>query len=41
VWGDAIIIPKKCNDKQIENYKYKLEIELNKCIEKAKIEANA
>ena len=41
VWGNAIIIPKKCNDKQIENYKYKLEVELNKCIEEAKIEANA
>ena len=41
VWGKAIMIPKNCNDKEIQNYKNKLEIELNICTEKARIETNA
>ncbi|MBS57127.1 MAG: hypothetical protein CMP16_04565 [Rickettsiales bacterium] len=41
VWGNTIKIPKNCNDNEIEKYKKKLEIELNICKEKAKIETNA
>ena len=41
VWGKSISIPKNCNDHDIEEYKNKLEMELNNCIEKAKIETNA
>ncbi len=41
VWGESITIPKNCSDSEIEEYKYKLEKELNNCIKKAKIETNA
>ena len=41
VWGESITIPKNCNNNEIEQYKNKLEQELNTCIEKAKIEINA
>jgi lysophospholipid acyltransferase (LPLAT)-like uncharacterized protein len=41
VWGESITIPKNCNNNEIEQYKKKLEQELNTCIEKAKIEINA
>ena len=41
VWGKAITIPKNCTDNEIEDYKNKLEKELNICVEKAKIETNA
>jgi len=41
VWGNTIMIPKNCTDNKIEDYKNKLEMELNICIEKAKIETNA
>jgi len=41
VWGEAITIPKNCNDNEIEDYKNKLEKELNICLEKAKIETDA
>ena len=41
VWGDAITIPKNSSDNEIEEYKSKLEIELNNCIRKAKKEINA
>ncbi len=41
VWGDSLNIPKNCSDNEIEEYKNKLEMELNNCIEKAKIETNA
>ena len=41
VWGNTIMIPKNCTNNKIEEYKKKLEMELNICIEKAKIETNA
>ena len=41
VWGKAITIPKNFTDNQIEDYKNKLEKELNICVEKAKIETDA
>ena len=41
VWGDAITIPKNSSVNQIEEYKSKLEMELNNCIKKAKKEINA
>ena len=41
VWGEAIAIPKNCTDNEIEDYKNKLEKELNICVEKAKIETDA
>jgi len=41
VWGNSIIIPKNCKDKEIENYKNKLEIQINNCIDMAKREINA
>ena len=41
VWGNAITIPKNSSDNEIEEYKSKLEMELNNCIKKAKKEANA
>ena len=41
VWGKTINIPKNSTDNEIEEYKNKLEVELNICIEKAKIETNA
>jgi lysophospholipid acyltransferase (LPLAT)-like uncharacterized protein len=41
VWGKAITIPKNCTDNEIEDYKNKLEKELNICLEKAKIEIDA
>jgi len=41
VWGETIKIPKNCTDNEIEEYKSKLEAELNNCIEKAKIETDA
>ena len=41
VWGKAITIPKNCTNNEIEDYKNKLEKELNICVEKAKIETNA
>ena len=41
VWGDAITIPKNSSVNEIEEYKSKLEMELNNCIKKAKKEINA
>ncbi len=41
VWGQTMTIPKNCTDNEIEEYKNKLEIELNICIKKAKTEINA
>ena len=41
VWGKAIAIPKNCTNNEIEEYKNKLEKELNICVEKAKIETDA
>ena len=41
VWGETITIPKNCTDNEIEEYKNKLETELNMCLEKAKIVTNA
>ncbi len=41
VWGKTIKIPKNSNDNDIEKYKKILETELNICIQKATIEANA
>ena len=41
VWGKTITIPKNCTDNEIEEYKNKLETELNMCLEKAKIVTNA
>ena len=41
VWGKTIKIPKSCNNTELEEYKNKLEIELNICTEKAKSESNA
>ncbi len=41
VWGKTITIPKHCNENELEEYKNKLERELNICLEKAKIETNA
>jgi len=41
VWGESITIPKNCTENELEEYKNKLEMALNICIEKAQIEINA
>ncbi|MDC6447613.1 lysophospholipid acyltransferase family protein [Alphaproteobacteria bacterium] len=41
VWGESINIPKNCNDKEIEQFKKKLEDKINSCIDIAKQEINA
>ena len=41
VWGNSIVIPKKCKDSDIEIFKDKLEIQINNCIDLAKREINA
>ncbi len=35
VWGNSISIPKDCKDHEIQNFKIKLEDEINVCIEQA------
>lgn len=37
VWGDAIKIPEKLNENEIEKYQKILEEKINKCVEEAKI----
>ena len=41
VWGNSIIIPKNCSETEIEEFKNKLEKEINICIDQAKKEINA
>ena len=41
VWGDSISIPKNCSENEIEEFKNKLESEINICVDQAKKEINA
>lgn len=41
VWGEAINIPKSCSDYELEEFKKKLEIKINDCIDIAKKEVDA
>jgi lysophospholipid acyltransferase (LPLAT)-like uncharacterized protein len=41
VWGDIITIPKNSTDSDVEEYKKKLEVKINNCIDLAKKEINA
>ena len=41
MWGNSIYVPKNCNENEIEEFKIKLENEINICEEKAQKEINA
>ena len=41
VWGESMSIPKNCTDNEIEQFKKKLEVKINNCINSAKKEINA
>jgi len=41
VWGTSFTIPRDCKDSEIENFKNKLESQINNCIDIAKKEINA
>ncbi len=41
VWGNSIAIPKNCSENEIEEFKNKLESEINICVDQAKKEINA
>ena len=41
VWGEPMTIPKSCSENEIEEFKTKLEIKINNCINLAKKEINA
>ena len=41
MWGDSISIPKNCSENEIEEFKNKLENEINICVDQAKKEINA
>ena len=41
VWGNSITIPKNCSENEIEEFKNKLESEINICVDQAKKEINA
>ena len=41
VWGDSITIPKNCSENEIEEFKNKLENEINICVDQAKKVINA
>ena len=41
VWGDSISVPKNCNEIEIDEFKIRLENEINICIDKAQKEINA